>query len=162
MIDKDNLQAVLDAMVNDHKVTPEVGLAIREILNTLRDGSAAQKEAAQVIVDALTWFGSDNVIEAAEAIHAALQTQQGRKAAGLPKRTRGLTYDPDKATIGTDEFEVVLKLVLGKIDMEQARVEVAHLLSLEMDHKTIDRYIHAIRPRAESFAAFLQQAKPRE
>ena len=91
------------------------------------------------------------------AFTAAIQTTQGRKAAGLPPRKRGVAkkYDPKKASFGTKEFEIVVQLIKGELTQEEAEQLLFNAMHpREPDMRTIRRFIEDVRPHANVYVEF--------
>ena len=122
-----------------------------------------KRALAQLIERELTALanrGDADGLTAAIAIHAALSTKEGRRAAGLQPRLRGREFDPDDAIIGTDAFAAVVALVSGNVTekkcMDLIRVRVG---TMATDDRTLRRYIAGIKPRAEAWLRFIKNTK---
>jgi hypothetical protein len=122
-------------------------------------GGKGMTDLERKITAALEAIANGGDLETAQALQAALQTGQGRKAAGLPRRGRGKTYDPDKAAIDSIPFGAVLQFALGETTHEQTILALIAYMGEEMDSRTADIYLQAILPRAQKVAAFIAHVK---
>lgn len=95
--------------------------------------------------------------EVAFAIHAALSTQEGRRAAGLPRKGRGRSLDLRDATIGSKRFEIAYEVASGKINKTYGIALMADLLRVE--ERTAKEYLDQILPAAKALFISLQLAK---
>lgn len=94
---------------------------------------------------------------ATQAIWAALQTREGRKAAGLPPRTKRPTHDPNKAAIGTIPFEIALAHAMSSTTRAEAVDALIEYLGGDMDPRTAGRYLDAVLVRAKKLAETVKQ-----
>jgi hypothetical protein len=79
------------------------------------------------------------------AIRAMMETSQGRKAAGLKKRARGRdkSYDPAATLLSDPQVQIVLKMLRGEMEQEEAFAQVATMIAPrgEIDHRTLKIYV---------------------
>ena len=77
------------------------------------------------------------------AIRAMLNTQEGRKAAGLKPKRRGKEHDPEKTNRSDPQVQIVLAMLRGEKDRDTALAEVAKILSPaeDVDSRTLDTYV---------------------
>jgi hypothetical protein len=153
------VQTALDHLANPAQVAPEVGERLRDVLAQLDASDDTGKALAELLRGALTYPGSRPARSAASAIHAALQTQQGRKAAGLKPRGRSKQYDPAKAALSTIPASIALRLSLGEISRAQAIAALIGYLGGDADERTAGHYLDDISPRVEGIKTAVRPTK---
>lgn len=152
-----NLQQALEHLATPLRVTPEVGERLRSLLSTLDASDEPDKTLATLLRTALTYAGSPQAREAVQGLHAALQTQQGRKAAGLPPRKRSKGYDTSRITLDRIPAGVAFRLAAQQIERAQALEELHAYLGSEADDRTVERYLDELLPRVQGVAAMLKK-----
>lgn len=109
-------------------------------------------KAMQAALDALLASGHS---EAAMAIHAALQTQEGRRAAGLPRRGRGSVNNANQVMVHDAVFWVAVQHAAGAVSRDVLVGSALAYLGPNTDHRTVDKFISQLMARAEKAAAGL-------
>ena len=153
------IQAALDRLANPAQVTPEVGARLRAVLAALDASDEADRALAGLLRGALTYPGSAPARDAAASLHAALQTQQGRRAAGLKPRGRSKQYDPGKATLDTIPAGIAVRLALGEISRAQAVAALIGYLGGDADERTAEHYLDEILPRVAGIKSAVRPTK---
>ena len=152
---KESLEKALLFLANPVLETPDVVRALQACLEGLRSGTAADQRVAELILERFAFPGSTEARSAVVAIHAALQTSEGRRAAGLRPQGRGVSYDPDKAAIGSKPYAIVEMLVRGELSMQETLEKIIEYFGAEMSEPTARRYVNKIRLRVEALYATL-------
>lgn len=117
---------------------------------------------------ALKFLDDNGHGEAAIALHAAIGTKEGRRAAGLPPRKRGKEFDPDKVLMGDPAFTVAWRHAIGELDEAHAIDALRDIYGLKLDQRTATAFLAALairaRPLAEHFLEGLAKrgARPRK
>lgn len=96
----------------------------------------------------------EDATAAAFAIIAARRGDDIRGPLGLRPKPgqRRKAFDPDQVMIGSPPFDIVLRLVADRLHYPDA-IEQFNRLVPHVTPRTVERYIAAIRPRAESMYA---------
>lgn len=93
--------------------------------------------------------------EAAMAIHAALQTQEGRRAAGLPRRGRGSVNNANQVMVHDAVFWVAVQYAAGALSRDDLVDSTLAYLGPNTDPRTVDKFIDQLMPRAAKTSAGL-------
>lgn len=144
----------LNFLANNWKQDPKLRAAIGAILEKLRVGSAEEQRSAEVLEDYLSYPGSEGALKVVTILHAAMRSQDGRRAAGLPPKTKGKTYSAELVRQDDEVLEELVKYELGKTSEERVEKAVINYLGANRDAKTIKKFTEELRPRAKRWADF--------
>ena len=97
-------------------------------------------------------------LDAGVAIHQALQTQQGRRAAGLPKRGRGKVNNADRVMVSDPVFTDAMRYAAGLISLETLEFAAMAHLGENVDSRTLRKFLKDLAPRAEKTAKVLMSS----
>lgn len=147
------IQGALLHLANRELDTPEVARAFHEVVGRLRAGTDAEKRLADALVRRFNYPGSLSAVDAVHRIQLALQTADGRKAAGLGRRGRGPTYDSRKITLDTIPFAIALEHARRRLTRHEALDELMRYFGDLMDVGTAGRLLDEAIPRAMQFVA---------
>jgi hypothetical protein len=92
--------------------------------------------------------------EAAFALHAAVLTREGRKAAGLEPRIKGKKYKPEDVGLNDHLMLVMVANQLGSKTEEDVFNAAIDYLGDTVDDRTVNAFIDALMPRAKDAAIF--------
>ena len=122
---------------------------VRDFIEKLLQGTPDEVKTGDELKAILDYQGSQEAIDIANCLHRALVTPQGRKAAGLPAKKRGLSYRT-KAVKRSDPIMLALQLreqgLATDADVEAAAI--GHL-GLNCDDRTKKKFIEELMPRVK-------------
>ena len=148
------LKKALDFLTNGFQIPREVKYQIDSLLNDMSQGSTEAFEAAKWLKQYVEYPASLEACEAAFALHAAILTREGRKAAGLVSRKKGKSYKPEDVTLNTPLMLVMIANQLGSTTEEDIFNAAIDYLGDRVDDRTVNAFIDALRPRAKDAAVF--------
>ena len=148
----DDFKAILKRLSNKHTVEYDVGVALHKVLAQLRSGSDAEQALAKILVESLTFTGSDEMREFVLAVHAAINTKQGRAAAGLPAKKRGREYDTNTFDTDTPEWGTLMAYHMDDLNQKDAVTQLGAIVGLTLDRRTFLSIYNEMKPRLEKVA----------
>jgi hypothetical protein len=102
------------------------------------------------------------------AIRAMMVSVGGRKAAGLKRLPRGKANKPEQTRLVDPQVQIVLKMIRGEKDPEEAAAEVAKIIdpSENIGVKTLNEYIEGVKSTWGRYAdpnykGFWAEAEPK-
>jgi hypothetical protein len=113
--------------------------------DSVKNDSISTLEASQRVSDEATDLEMA-IRRAKMAIYAMMETREGRKAAGMKPKGRGLAYDPEVTKLSDPQVQAVLRMLRREIDVDVAHATVQKILdpSEKIDPRTLNSYISAL------------------
>ena len=122
---------------------------VRDFIEKLLQGTPDEVKTGNELKAILDYQGSQEAIDIANCLHRALVSPDGRKAAGLPAKKRGLSYRT-QAVKRSDPIMLALQLreegLATDADVEEAAT--GHL-GLNCDDRTKKKFIEELLPRVK-------------
>ena len=151
-MDKENeLTQALNFLANNWCHDAQLREAFEAIFRKLSSGTKNDKVNAEILRNYLNFPGSNSALSSFKSLHASLETQQGRKAAGLTRKGRGKAHDPAKVKMDDKVMQIMIRHLLGKVKRFEVEVAILEHLGEEADPATIRKFTKAIELRAKSF-----------
>ena len=151
-MDKENeLTQALNFLANNWCLNAQLREAFEAIFCKLISGTKNDKSNAVILRNYLNFPGSNSAQSSVMSLHASLQTQQGRKAAGLARKGRGKAHDHAKVKMDDKVMQIMIRHLLGKANSWDVESAVLERLGEAADPATIKKFKQAIELRAKSF-----------
>ena len=156
MSQSEDLRFALNFLANEQLTTPQIRQTVQEEIRRMSLGTAAQQSAAKELHALVSYSGSEKALEMVGAFHSALRTNEGAKAAGLPRRRRGKSYTTKNVTKSDRISRVLLDRELG-LATDQDVIDAARAHNgLDCDDRTIAKFIEDLKPLAVAEAHLIR------
>ena len=142
----------LNFIANYQIKSPETREVFKEVIQQLLQGTPIQILAAKEMQANMDFHGSIPAINAAHFIGKALWTSEGRKAAGLPPKTKGKTYRPEDVKQTDLIMQKLVMRELGDASSEDVDYALMSQLGFDCDTRTKAKFIKELMPRVKSYA----------
>ena len=142
----------LNFIANYQIKSPETREVFKEVIQQLLQGTPIQILAAKEMQANMDFHGSIPAINAAHFIGKALWTSEGRKAAGLPPKTKGKTYRPEDVKQTDLIMQKLVMRELGDASSEDVEYALMSQLGFDCDTRTKAKFVKELMPRVKSYA----------
>ena len=139
-------------LANQPIKTPETRKVIDKCILKLSKGTPVEVMAAEELQALIDYHKGEESNSSAFYLQKALLTTEGRRAAGIPPKTKGKTYRPEDVK-HTDL--IMQKLVMRELgDASSADVEYALMsqLGFDCDTRTKAKFVKELMPRVKSYS----------
>lgn len=159
MSKEDELRQALNFLANNWCHIPHLREAFDAIFQKLKAGSKTDKANAEILHEYLSYPGSESANAAVMSLNASLQTQHGRKAAGLVRRGRGKKIDPDNVKMTDEVMQVTIRFLLDKAKSWEVDSAIIKLFPSTPDGATLKKFRKALELRAKNFVDLYKKMK---
>ena len=153
----DDLEQIIARTLGDlaepMQVSPDLGLRLQSLLAGL---DQSDQELAALLRAALTFRGSANAVQAATVAGRAIGTQQGRKAAGLPKRGRGSELRTEHMGLDHPLIAVALQVETGSMIEAEALIWAEKYYG--SDERTLRKHLARAQDHVKGLATLVNMA----
>lgn len=150
------LRQALNHLSNNWRADPKMREAFNEIFQTLNSGTLQDKANAQILLQYLSYPGSDAAQSAAMSIHTSLQKGPARSAAGLPQKRRGPKKSPEAVNLEDNLMQVLIRHELGKAKNFDVEAALLDYIGVDAVKATQQVFLEKLKPRAKAWADFFQ------
>jgi len=151
------LNEALNFLANNWRHTASLREPIQAALDKLNEGSLEDQANAKVLETYLSYPGSDDAQSCTLSLLSALRVKEGRKAAGLPPRTRGKRYKAEIVLPTNELMRVMVANELGSASLSDIERAVIGFHGPGAVERTNKKFIGELRPRAKKKANLLKK-----
>lgn len=143
-------------LANQPIKTPETREIINKCILKLSKGTPVEVTAADELQAIINYHKSGESNSSAFYLHKALLTSEGRRAAGIPPKTRGKTYRSEDVKPTDLIMQALVMREVGDATSQDVEDTLMSELGFNCDARTKKKFVKELMPRVKSHAYWVQ------